>query len=221
MNRDTLTRAVAAIVLFGLVAVPLVAWTTGTPPPFASAAHARQAARGDMPGMGRMPGMGGTMAHMAMVESEFDYLAQMIPHHQEAIDSAQMLLDGTERPEMRAFAERIIETQSAEVAQMEEWLATWYPGQEPTVDYEPMMRDLTGLTGDELDQAFLEDMVGHHMGAVMMSQQLVAQGLTEHAQVVPFAEQIRDTQHAEIFQMSGWLADWFGASPMRPMGVGH
>jgi hypothetical protein len=27
---------------------------------------------------------------------------------------------------------------------------------------------------------------------------------------VPFAERIRDGQHAEIIHMRSWLADWFG-----------
>jgi uncharacterized protein (DUF305 family) len=157
------------------------------------------------------PGHQGPGAHagahmgMAAVQSEFDYLTNMIPHHEEAIASARVLLEGTERAEMKTFAQSIIDTQTAEVAQMREWLATWYPGQDPDVGYEPMMRDLTRLTGPSLDRAFLEDMITHHMAAVMMSQQLVSQGLAEHPEVVPFAEGIRDAQHAEIFQMATWL----------------
>lgn len=154
------------------------------------------------------------MTEMQVVESESDYLARMIPHHEEAVASARVLLAGTERPEMRVFAERIIETQSAEVARMRDWLATWYPSEDPEVDYRPMMRDLDRLFGDELDRAFLEDMVGHHMEAVMMSQQLLARGLAEHPEVVPFAQGIRDAQHAEIFQMRAWLRDWFGVRSM-------
>jgi uncharacterized protein (DUF305 family) len=165
-------------------------------------------------GFGQMGMFGG----MTAVESEFDYLAQMIPHHEEAIASAELLLEGTDRPEMEAFAQDIIDTQSAEVDQMRAWLADEYPDRDVSVDYEPMMRDLSGLSGDELDQAFLEDMVGHHMAAVMMSQQLLAGDLAEHPDVVPFAEQIRDSQHAEIIQMRGWLADWFGQNAIGPMG---
>ena len=36
-----------------------------------------------------------------------------------------------------------------------------------------MMRDLSGLSGDRLDRTFLEDMIGHHMAAVTMSQRLL------------------------------------------------
>jgi uncharacterized protein (DUF305 family) len=154
-----------------------------------------------IPGLG-MPGM--------VVEDEFGYLTGMVPHHEEAIRNAQVLLAGTDRPEMRAFATRIIETQTREVAQIRSWLATWYPGRDTTVDYTPMMGDLTGLRGDDLDRAFLTDMIPHHMGAVMMSQQLLGRRLATHTEVEPFARTIRDTQHAEIVQMRGWLAEWFG-----------
>ncbi len=152
--------------------------------------------------MGQMSAMAGIN-----VEDEFEYLTTMIPHHEEAIAAARILRDGTESPEMRAFAEEIIETQSAELSQMEAWLATWYPERDTSVEYTPMMRDLTGLRGNDLDQAFLEDMIPHHMAAVMMSQQVLSGGLAEHDEVEPFARTIRDTQRAEIIQMAGWLTE--------------
>jgi len=155
-------------------------------------------------------GMGGA-GMAAAVASEFDYLAGMIPHHEEAIATARILQRGTERQEMRAFAAAIIETQSTEVDQMKSWLAAWYPGRDIRVVYQPMMRDLVGLTGNALDRAFLNDMIPHHMMAVMMSQQFVMRNLAEHADVIPFAGNIRDTQHAEIQMMSAWLRAWFGA----------
>jgi uncharacterized protein (DUF305 family) len=219
-------KTLAALGLAVLVAIPVTAAAVSSSAGFG---HQGAAGMGPMTGtggqrdgmngnQGSMAGPMGMSGHMMSVESEFDYLTQMIPHHEEAIASAQVLAEGTDRPEMQAFAQQIIETQSAEVAQMKTWLATWHPGADISVEYEPMMRDLSGLTGDELDQAFLEDMIGHHMAAVMMSQQLVAGDLAEHPEVVPFAEQIRDSQHAEIFQMSSWLADWFGVSGMGGMG---
>jgi uncharacterized protein (DUF305 family) len=158
---------------------------------------------GGMGGMG--PGMGGMM-----VASEFGYLAEMIPHHEEAIETANILLRVSGRQAMREFAVTIIETQTAEVVQMKAWLAAWYPGRDTAVRYEPMMRDLSGLSGDALDQAFLEDMIPHHRMAVMMSQQLINARLAVHPEVVPFAANIRDTQHREIQMMAAWLREWFG-----------
>lgn len=155
------------------------------------------------------PGTGGNIGNM-IVAGEFDYLARMIPHHEEAIATARLLRAGTARQEMRDFADAIIRTQSAEVIQMRAWLAEWYPGRDASVTYQPMMRDLTGLTAGALDRAFLEDMIPHHMMAVMMSQQLLAQGAAAHPPVAPFAARIRDTQRAEIQMMNAWLRIWFG-----------
>ena len=162
-------------------------------------------------GPGGMAGpTGGGMTDM-FVASEFDYLVQMIPHHEEAVATARLLQAGTARQEMRDFAATIIRTQSAEVAQMRAWLDEWYPGRETAVTYRPMMRELSGLTGSAIDRAFLEDMIPHHMMAVMMSQQLLVRGLADHQAVVPFATVIRDTQQAEIRMMHQWLWAWFGA----------
>jgi uncharacterized protein (DUF305 family) len=149
--------------------------------------------------------------------SEFDYLTQMIPHHEEAIEAAQVLERGTGRNAMRRFARMIVETQTAEVNQMRRWLAARYAGRDTRVAYRPMMRDLSALRGDALDRAFLDDMIPHHQMAVMMSQRLLMSGVITHRDVIPFAETIRDVQTAEIRMMVSWLAEWFGASP----GMGH
>ena len=153
----------------------------------------------------RMPGM--------PLESEFDYLTEMIPHHEEAIATATVLQQGTQRPEMRSFARSIIETQTAEVQQMRRFLAAWYPGRDTYAEYAPMMRDLTGLRTDALDRAFLEDMIPHHMMAVMMSQRLLTARFADHDEITPFARNIRDVQQAEIRMMAGWLRAWFGVAP--------
>lgn len=148
------------------------------------------------------------------VNSEQDYLKKMIPHHQEAIDSAKIMLERSDRPEIKQFAQDIILVQTAEIEQMQQWLGEWYPGQPTQVNYQPMMGDLTQLQGDALDRAFLEGMVMHHMGAVMMSRQLLGENLVKHEPVRPFAERIESSQQQEIGQMQVWLKDWFGSSGM-------
>jgi uncharacterized protein (DUF305 family) len=170
---------------------------------------------------GRTPGhpaghMGGTWGgHHVSVASEQEYLAEMVAHHREAIAAARELRR-SDRATMRRFGERIVQAQSAQVAQMEAWLGEWYADESTDTDYEPMMRDLTGLSGDRLDRTFLEDMVGHHMAAVMMSQHLLASGLVDHDEVAVLAADIRDDQHAEILRMRDWLRDWFGVRWMMP-----
>jgi uncharacterized protein (DUF305 family) len=160
------------------------------------------------------------MMHDMQISSEFDYLSQMIPHHQEAVEAARQVLERSDRPEMKQFAQSIIEVQSAEIEQMQDWLKVWYPGRSSNRTYSPMMRDLSQLSGNALDQAFLDDMIGHHMEAVMMSQMLLNRNLVENWAIVPFARQIVRSQHQEIAQMRTWLQSWYGITGRSRMGYG-
>lgn len=148
--------------------------------------------------------------HGMRAGSEYVYLAEMVVHHEEAVAAANQL-KRSPSAEMREFGEAIIASQSAQIDQMRQWLGDWYPDRTGRVDYQPMMRDLTGLSGDRLDRVFLQDMIWHHMAAVMMSQQLLMRRVAEHSQVEALAEAIRDEQHSEIFQMQQWLRERFGA----------
>lgn len=156
--------------------------------------------------MGR--GMMNEMHSMADIDSEYGYLSSMIPHHEEAVAKARVLQDRTDRAEMREFSQSIIDVQTREIQQMEEWLARWYPDRPARADYQPMMGDYSGMSGNELDAAFLQNMIPHHMAAVMMSQQLLAGRLVEHDEVAGLARDIRDAQMREIHQMSDWLEDY-------------
>jgi uncharacterized protein (DUF305 family) len=203
-QRNIVIGAVIGALLAG-TGIGIAAASVGRSTDSAAETPQFEAMNGGMSGTGGMTGMSDME-----VTDEFSYLTMMIPHHEEAIEAAEVLKAGTDRPEMHEFAQSIIDTQTREVKQMRAWLAGWYPGRDTEINYIPMMRDLTELQGDALDQAFLEDMIPHHMAAVMMSQQLLTADLADHAEVEPFAQTIRDSQHAEIITMHGWLSDWFG-----------
>ncbi len=51
-----------------------------------------------------------------------DFLAQMIPHHEGAIDMSKILLQGGLRPEVRRLAQEIIAHQQGEIVLMRRWL---------------------------------------------------------------------------------------------------
>lgn len=207
-SRIALIAGVATLAVGG-VATTVALATNGSARTDRRGAYQMMGATG---AMGSTGGIGGMGAMGMLVKDQFGYLTTMIPHHEEAITSATVLLAGTKSPRMREFARTIINTQSAEVKQMKEWLAAWYPGRETTVDYRPMMGDLTKLApGANLDRAFLQQMIPHHMAAVMMSWQMVAGGLAKRDEVAPFAEKIRDTQLAEIRMMARWLGGRGGA----------
>lgn len=223
-QRNIVIGAVVGALLVG-TGIGVAAGNLGHPDNYASGTT-RFAGMPD--GMNGTEAMGGGMSSGAgmmgmsdmKVTDEFSYLSMMIPHHEEAITAAESLKSGTDRAELREFAQKIIDTQTREVNQMRLWLGAWYPGRNTTVDYTPMMRDLSSLRGDSLDRAFLQDMIPHHMAAVMMSQQLLAMGLADHAELEPFAQTIRDSQRAEIMTMHGWLSQWFGVYGMQS-GMNH
>lgn len=77
--------------------------------------------------------MGSAMMNMmAALEGkkgdEFDraFLAEMIVHHQGAVDMAEAALGSAKHEELRDMAHAIITAQTSEIAQMQEWQRTWY-----------------------------------------------------------------------------------------------
>ena len=156
-------------------------------------------------------GAGGGMAGAWSTADEADFLREMVAHHREAIEMAGEL-SRSDRAAMRDLGASIVASQSAQVEQMEAWLDEWYADEPTDTAYEPMMRDLSGLSGDRLDRTFLEDMVGHHMAAVMMSQRLLVHGAAEHDEVAELARTIRTEQVREIRWMNERLSTWFGVS---------
>lgn len=166
----------------------------------------------------RGPGRMGPATMRIQTTSEASFLVHMIPHHQEAIDSARQLLTGTERPELADLARGIAETQSAEIESMAAWLDAWHPGADREVAYEPMMRDLSGAPASEIERAFLEDMIVHHMTAVREAGMLLVRGYADHDAVAELARTIVAKQTSEMRRMHAWLAEWFGVR--GPMGGG-
>lgn len=209
--------AVVAVLLVGVTTAVAVTVTDDRDPWSSGRGGMMSSQSDDRPQSGRgwqqpgWQGSGGMMfggMHGVRAASEDVYLAEMVAHHEEAVAAARQL-QRSPRAEMREFGDAIVVSQSAQIDQMQQWLADWYPDRDERADYRPMMRDLTSLSGDRLDRVFLQDMIWHHMAAVMMSQQLLVRG-AEHAEVEALAEDIRDEQHDEIFQMQHWLREWFG-----------
>ncbi len=63
-------------------------------------------------------------------EQPFDkaFIDAMIPHHQSAIDMAQVAYEQTSDPEIKDLALGIVNAQQQEIEQMTDWRQEWYPG---------------------------------------------------------------------------------------------
>jgi uncharacterized protein (DUF305 family) len=59
---------------------------------------------------------------MPMGDPDKNFLENMIPHHQSAVDMAKLALKKALRPELKKFAQGVIDVQSKEITQYKTWL---------------------------------------------------------------------------------------------------
>lgn len=69
-----------------------------------------------------------------------------------------------------------------------------------------MISELTGKTGDEFDEAFIDEMIDHHQGAIDMAN--LAKTSAKHQEIKDLANDIISAQTTEINLMQGWQKTW-------------
>jgi uncharacterized protein (DUF305 family) len=236
--------------LIGIAGIPTIVWPTQGSAQGASAGFTGGANYGTMQGSSSMMGtsapfamMNGGMMGNGMMMGDVDryFIEQMIPHHQDAINMADLALQKVQHAELKALAANMKSMQSAEIEKMRGWYANWYGMDVPTVansDGRGMMGPGTGgmsgmgmnygmgagmrsgasslANAKDFDKAFIVQMIPHHQMAVMMSTMVLVQG--KHPELRDLARSIIDSQSVEIEQMSNWYQTWYGASPggLRP-----
>ncbi|MFV0534121.1 MAG: DUF305 domain-containing protein [Cumulibacter sp.] len=144
------------------------------------------------------------------------FAQQMIPHHQQAIEMAEMVATKEVSPDLADLAGAIKDAQQPEIDQLSEWLQAW--GEDlPTSgahaghsSMDGMMTDeqmsaLDTATGGDFETMWIEMMIAHHEGAIAMAQLEVEDGINPDA--VAMAQQIIDTQQSEIDHMEAMLDD--------------
>ena len=138
--------------------------------------------------------------------SDLNFAEMMIPHHEQAIVMSELALANSEDPKVRELATDILAAQAPEIEQMKSW-----PGVNPNLHAGHMMdgmlsdseiKALRQAMGKTFDLLFLEGMIKHHFGAIMMAEDVVT---SENPEVSALAKAIISTQEGEIAQMRSML----------------
>ncbi len=146
---------------------------------------------------------------------DLQFLDTMSAHHQGAISMANMALEKSNRGELKSLAQKIIQEQEREIAQMQAWRNQWYADKAAAMNMEmPGMESMKGMnmdkmkmsSGTEFDLMFLDMMTPHHEGAIKMAREALTKA--EHQEIKKLAQQIITDQQAEINQMQAWKTSW-------------
>lgn len=180
------------------------------------------------------------IAEVATVSPSFDqlFIDMMVPHHQGGVEMARIASARTERPQIKALAEAIIRSQEAEIREMKSWRKTWFGSEVTPAMGTPMsyvvashsempdmdkMHDISGMMGmpeaiealrtaTPFDLAFLDAMIPHHQGAVIMAQSAAEK--SAHEEVKALAVVILREQIKEIEEMQMWRNAWYPDAPL-------
>lgn len=144
------------------------------------------------------------MDHTNMIESEKDFLINMIPHHQEAIDTSKIILTKTQNSEIKKLAENIILAQEKEINDMKNWIEKMYPWNTQNPIYMNMMWDLNSLTWSQAEKAYLSGMILHHQWAIDMAKKVLT--LPHSQETMTLAQNILSTQNDEIETMKSLIS---------------
>ncbi len=153
------------------------------------------------------------------------FMQDMIPHHNQAVQMAELVAERTNRQELLDIAGRINTSQADEIQFMQQWLRDRSEAvPDPTahsamhISHEmagmaspEQMAELAGLEGTDFDRLFLELMITHHEGAVTMVEELHEQPGSAYDPVLfDFTNDVMNDQTSEIERMNAVLVTLSG-----------
>jgi uncharacterized protein (DUF305 family) len=164
------------------------------------------------------PGEGGSMPNPEVyTDEDVAFLTEMVPHHAQALEMAELAPERAKDARVRSLADRIAAGQGPEISAMQAWLEQrGLPAAETDGGHASHGGDMQGMAtgeqmtqllaseGEQFDRLFLTMMVRHHEGALAMADRL---GGGTHPIVMDMAKDVAATQAVEIARMQEVLAD--------------
>ena len=157
-------------------------------------------------------------------QADVTFAQQMIPHHAQAIEMADLTRKRDLSPEVAALADQILGAQAPEIETMTGWLTAWeeevpetsrdhanahsdeqmdMSGEMPGMMSPEEMESLASAPDAQFEDMWLEMMVEHHQGAIEMARTEQRDG--EFADAIAMAQNIESGQADEVEQMTGLL----------------
>ena len=144
-----------------------------------------------------------------------NFIMQMIPHHRAAIAMSQELRKHSRVRPVRCIAENIIPSQTKSIENMQSALECCQQVtncSQELCGYQRRFRDITGVMFDQMKDArttgcvaadFMREMIPHHRGAVLMSENALQYHICE--QLRPILDAIISSQTRGIQEMERLL----------------
>jgi len=165
------------------------------------------------------------IANTSYSPADAQFMRDMIPHHHQALQMAELVADRTNRKELIDVAGRIDVSQGDEIEFMQQWLRERSEVVPDPTEHEAMhthhtmagmatpeqMAELAASDGTDFDRLFLKLMITHHKGAVTMVEELLEQpGAAYDPVLFEFTNDVTNDQETEIERMNALLV---GISP--------
>ena len=153
-------------------------------------------------------GTNATSSESSFNDADVMFAQMMLPHHEQAIELADMALDPTlmAGEQVKTLASQIKSAQDPEIDLMTQWLTDWEkPLMDMSEEHDMSMDGMLSvdeiaalgqLMGEEFDQAWATAMIAHHKGAIKMAETVKDDG--QSTLVQDLANLIMQAQQSEI-----------------------
>lgn len=153
-------------------------------------------------------------------ETDVIFVRDMLHHHAQALEMTGYVEERSSDPDIALLAERMRISQEDEMGQLESWLQRrGEPVRDPDADHDHATTLMPGMltaeelaalesaTGEEFDILFLEGMIRHHQGAIVMIAELFGSPDGAEAELALMANHFDSDQRIEIARMASMLAE--------------